>query len=153
MEKLGLTVQNLTEELAKQFGYEELKGILISNVRAGSPAAFVQLRPGMLILEVNRQTVESVSDMVKALCASDKIKKVLLLLSDGALPVMSAFLWNRVLKKPSKVVGIRVAFRSSGKQLLNIPKLDININIQGDNELFGIFDAGIGFPQFCRITR
>jgi serine protease Do len=36
MEKLGFTVQDLTEDLARQFGYEKHRGVLISQVVPGS---------------------------------------------------------------------------------------------------------------------
>lgn len=83
VEKLGFTVQDLSEELAKQFGYKNLDAVLVSKVKAGSPAAFVGLRPGMLILEVNQKSVKSVAEFFKAMEDSDEIKKVLLLISDG----------------------------------------------------------------------
>ncbi|MGD9877995.1 DegQ family serine endoprotease [Desulfococcus sp.] len=79
MEKIGITVQNLNEDLANQFGYQEIEGVLISGVKPGSPAAFAGLRPGMVILEANREGVQTVSDLVNALKASSTSKKVLLL--------------------------------------------------------------------------
>ena len=79
MEKIGITVQNLNEDLANQFGYQEIEGVLISGVKPGSPAAFAGLRPGMVILEANRENVQTVSDLVKALNVSSTSKKVLLL--------------------------------------------------------------------------
>jgi len=79
MEKIGITVQNLNEDMANQFGYHEVEGVLISGVKPGSPAAFAGLRPGMVILEANREGVQTVSDLVNALKASSISKKVLLL--------------------------------------------------------------------------
>ena len=79
MENIGITVQNLNEDLASQFGYQEIEGVLISGVKPGSPAAFAGLRPGMVILEANREGVQTVSDLVNALKASSTSKKVLLL--------------------------------------------------------------------------
>ena len=79
MEKIGITVQNLNEDLANQFGYQEIEGVLISGVKPGSPAAFAGLRPGTVILEANRENVQTVSDLVKALNVSSTSKKVLLL--------------------------------------------------------------------------
>lgn len=77
MEKIGITVQNLNKDLANQFGYQEIEGVLISGVKPGSPAAFAGLRPGMVILEANRESVQTVSDLVKALNISSASKKVL----------------------------------------------------------------------------
>jgi serine protease Do len=53
---------------------------LISNAKAGSPAAFAGLRPGVLIIEANREGVKNVSELTYALTASHKSKKVLLLI-------------------------------------------------------------------------
>lgn len=79
MEKIGITVQNLNEDLANQFGYQEIEGVLISGVKPGTPAAFAGLRPGMVIIEANQKGVQTVSDLVNALKASSSSKKVLLL--------------------------------------------------------------------------
>ncbi len=67
LDKLGIMVQNLTEDEANKLGYDEMEGVLISNVKQGSLAAFLGLRPGMLILEVNKETVKRVSELSKAL--------------------------------------------------------------------------------------
>ena len=75
-------IQDLTEELSAKFGYENINGVLISNVQAGSPAALAGLRPGMLIIEVNRSSVSNVADFDKAFQASRESKKLLLLISD-----------------------------------------------------------------------
>jgi serine protease Do len=80
---LGLTVQNLPDDLARQYGYEAQNGVLISQVNPGSSAQFAGLRPGMLILEVNRQSVKIVKELLEALEESRRSKKVLLLVQDG----------------------------------------------------------------------
>ena len=82
LNKLGLSVQEPTAELADQLGYNELDGVLVSGVEPGTPAAFAGLRPGMLIIEVNRESVKSVSGFAKALNASRESKKVLFLIRD-----------------------------------------------------------------------
>ena len=38
-EKLGITAQNLTDDLAKQFGFVGQKGVLVTDVEPDSPAA------------------------------------------------------------------------------------------------------------------
>ena len=57
-DKLGITVQDLTPEIAQQFGYkDEQSGVIVAGVQAGSPAEEAQIAVGTLILEVNRQKV------------------------------------------------------------------------------------------------
>jgi len=82
MEKLGFTVQDLSEDLARQFGYERYQGVLISQVMPRSPAQFAGLRPGVLITEVNKKAVGNTEDFLKALEESLKMKRVLLLVQD-----------------------------------------------------------------------
>jgi serine protease Do len=65
-EKLGLTVQNLTPELAQQFGYKGETGIIVTAVEDGSPAEDAGISAGTLILEVNRQKVKDVDEFWKA---------------------------------------------------------------------------------------
>ena len=54
LQKMGLTLQDLTEELANQFGYSEDQGVLIADVEPDSPAEQAGLKPGQLIEEVNK---------------------------------------------------------------------------------------------------
>lgn len=81
--KIGLVVQDLTEELAKQFGYRESQGVLVAEVEPGSPAARVGIRPGHLIEEVNRRRVHNMDEFVRALAQSKKTKSVLFRVRDG----------------------------------------------------------------------
>ena len=83
LRKLGFTVQNLTKDLAEQFGYTERKGVLISQVIPGSPAYQAGLEPGMLILEVNRIPVKNTRQFFNAIKKSKKSGKVLLLVYNG----------------------------------------------------------------------
>ena len=77
-EKLGLTVQNLTSDLAKQFGFVGQKGVLVTDVEEDSPAAQKGIQPGSLIQEVNRKPVESVTEFKDAVDAVGKNGKVML---------------------------------------------------------------------------
>jgi len=80
MEKLGFSVQDLTEELARQFGYSAKEGVIISQVAPGTPAQFAGLKPGVLILEVNRKGVKNVREFLEAIEGSES---VLLLVQQG----------------------------------------------------------------------
>lgn len=59
---IGLTVQNLTDDLAAQFGYKGEKGVVISSVEPGSPADEAGLKAGMLIEQVNQKPVTNVDE-------------------------------------------------------------------------------------------
>ncbi len=81
--KIGLVVQDLTPELAQQFGYAEGKGVLVAEVEPGSPAASVGIRPGQLIEETNRVRVHNMKEFLKALKISDRTGRVLFRIRDG----------------------------------------------------------------------
>jgi serine protease Do len=77
----GLSAQDLTPEIAQQLGVEEGSGVVITDVRPGSPAAKADLRRGDVIVEVDRETVEGVGDLRSKLQGADE--RVLLLISRG----------------------------------------------------------------------
>ena len=82
MKQLGFTVQNLSKDLAQQFGYQNFEGVLVSEIVLGSPAQFAGIRSGMLIVEVNRKPIKTTKELLNALDESKKSKKVLLLVRD-----------------------------------------------------------------------
>ena len=84
LKKLGLSVQDLTPELADQFGYKEGQGVLVSEVEPGSPAERKGIRAGFLIEEVNQVKVHNVKEFMSALGKSPK--RVLLRVTDGEFP-------------------------------------------------------------------
>ncbi len=63
---MGIAVQELTGDLAREFGYEDEEGVLISNIREGSPADEKGLRKGDLIQEVEDRDIKSVKDYEEA---------------------------------------------------------------------------------------
>jgi serine protease Do len=71
LEKLGLSVQDLTAEAAEQLGYKEgVKGMLISSVEEDSAAWEKQLRVGMVITHVGKKPVGNVDELAAALAAA-----------------------------------------------------------------------------------
>ncbi len=78
-EKLGLQVQDLTDELAKRFGYEDAEGVIVTEVTNNSPADRAGIGAGMLIVSVNRQDISTVKEFSEALEESSRTKKALLL--------------------------------------------------------------------------
>ncbi|MEI6085387.1 MAG: Do family serine endopeptidase [Verrucomicrobiota bacterium] len=63
----GLTIEPLTDRQARALGFENEEGVLITEVANESPAAEAGLRPGFLIVEVNRQRVANLEDFRTAL--------------------------------------------------------------------------------------
>ena len=75
----GLSVQNLTADLAEKLGHISDKGVLIAGVAPGSAAAKAGLRKGDLILEVENQPIHSVAEFKSAVEKVIGEDKVLLL--------------------------------------------------------------------------
>src|SRR5438094_5127962 len=83
-EDLGLAVQTLTPDLAENLGVDRnLKGVVVTQVEPGGPAADAGLRRGDVILEVNRQAVKDADAYKKALKAGGKGKSLLFLVRRG----------------------------------------------------------------------
>jgi serine protease Do len=81
--KLGLALRELSPEERKQRDLEQ-GGAMIANVRPDGPAAEAMLRPGDVILEVNRKPVTSPSDVGEAVSATPDGKSVLMLVRPAA---------------------------------------------------------------------
>jgi serine protease Do len=65
--QLGITVEPLTDRQADALGYEKQEALVVAEVAEDSVAEQEGIRPGDLILEVNRQTVASVKDFAGAI--------------------------------------------------------------------------------------
>jgi serine protease Do len=83
IKKLGLTVKNLTEELADRLGFKDQDGVLVTSVESGSEAAEGGIRPGMLIMEVDRKPVKNTDEFEKAVENALESGRILLLVNDG----------------------------------------------------------------------
>ena len=80
--ELGFAVQELTPEMAQRLGYETTQsGIVITVVKPDSPAFNVGLRAGMMIVEMNRQSINSMADFQRGTRDISTEDGVLLLVS------------------------------------------------------------------------
>jgi len=87
-QKLGIKVGELTPELKKSLG---VKGVLVLNVEESSQAAQEGIRRDDIILEVNRQPVESVKDFKQITKSFKTGESVLFLLQRGENTFFKAF--------------------------------------------------------------
>jgi serine protease Do len=66
-ERLGVTVTDITPEVARQAGLSpNAQGVVVTDVAPGGLAAEAGLRPGDVIQEVNRQPVRSAQEFTNA---------------------------------------------------------------------------------------
>jgi serine protease Do len=75
---IGLTVQNLTSELADQFGVDLTEGVLVTSVEKGTPADRKGFKPGDIITSVNQQPVSTSKQFQDALQKADLKKGIII---------------------------------------------------------------------------
>ncbi len=76
-EKLGIDVEILKADVAERLGMKGKQGVVITEVRDGSPAADAGLEPGMVVTQANHKPVTNLDDFQKAIAGKP--------LSDGLL--------------------------------------------------------------------
>jgi serine protease Do len=83
MKKFGLSVQDLSPELARTLGYAKDAGVVVTAVSPGSVAEEAGVKKNDLIKEVNRQPVHSIKEFRDAMEATGKEGSVALLVRRG----------------------------------------------------------------------
>ncbi|MEW6600156.1 MAG: DegQ family serine endoprotease [Nitrospirota bacterium] len=81
---LGITIQNLTPELAREFDLKKLTGALVTDVFKNSPAAKAGIRRGDVILEISGKEIRNV-ETLRNVVAQSKVGSTIKLevLRDG----------------------------------------------------------------------
>jgi len=80
---LGLTVQNVTPQVAESLGLDRTDGVVVRAVRPGSAADEAGLRRGDFILEIDRKRIKNLSDFQNAANSINKDEVVLVLVDRG----------------------------------------------------------------------
>jgi serine protease Do len=80
---LGIKVQNLTPEIARELGLKKETGVVVTHVEPESPAADAGIRTGDVIQEINRKPVKNVDDFVQKVEKAKNQDNILLLLQRG----------------------------------------------------------------------
>jgi S1-C subfamily serine protease len=70
--KTGLTLQEMTRDLARGFGLSQVEGLIVAEVEKKSPAAAVELRPGILVRRIDGQQTDDLVTAAKTLSAKTK---------------------------------------------------------------------------------
>ncbi len=60
--KLGMSMEDITPDIAKRLGLTETSGVVVVQVEDGSPAAEAGVRPGDILLEVDQKAIASLED-------------------------------------------------------------------------------------------
>ena len=77
-DSLGLTLKNITPEIAGRLKLDDAKGVLVTGVDPKGPAADGDIKKGDVIKEINRHEIGGISDYLKVLKALKKGDTVLL---------------------------------------------------------------------------
>ena len=92
---LGMTVNEITPELARQFGLSEESGLVVVQVEDNSPAAEAGIRQGDIIMEIDQEPVESVDAYRKRIRRYKKGDTILFLVRrSGATLYLTLSVWE-----------------------------------------------------------
>jgi serine protease Do len=81
--KLGFEVENLTPESMSTLGLVNETGVVVSKVLPGSPAAWLGLKKGAVILSVNQNKITNTNEFWKLIAETSENKPILLLIKQG----------------------------------------------------------------------
>lgn len=90
-EKLGITVQELSKDLAAKLGIREQKGVVITDVKPESSAEQTGIAKGDIIREINGSKINSVGDYEKAVNGHKNGAIMRMLLRRGDMSLFVAF--------------------------------------------------------------
>jgi serine protease Do len=76
--EVGIAVQPLTADLAKQFGVKATEGVLVASVEKDTPAAQMGIKPGDIITSIDQQPVNSPKQFRDALKKANLKQGILL---------------------------------------------------------------------------
>ncbi len=63
--RLGVQIQDLTQEFSDSLGYDSTEGAFVASVEPNSPAALSKIQAGDIIIEFNDQKISSFKDLPK----------------------------------------------------------------------------------------
>ncbi len=103
---LGVSIQEVTSDLAEEFGVKDLKGALVSGVMKGSPAEKANIKQGDVILQYNGKVVDDTGhlrNMVSQTPVGTKVKvKLLRQKKEIEVEVVVAELPKKMAEAPSR---------------------------------------------------
>jgi serine protease Do len=103
---LGVSIQEVTSDLAEEFGVKDLKGALVSGVMKGSPAEKAGIKQGDVILQYNGKVVEDTGhlrNMVSQTPIGTRVKvKLLRLKKEIEVEVIIVELPKKMAEAPSR---------------------------------------------------
>lgn len=74
--RIGVSIQEVTPQLARAFGMEEAEGALVGTVEQGSPAHRAEIRTGDVVVRFNERPVRSADDLPRVVGAVEPGREV-----------------------------------------------------------------------------
>jgi serine protease Do len=115
---LGVSIQDLSPELAEYYGIKEKKGVLVAQVFEGDPADKAGIKANDVIIDVDGNSIDSSRDLTKTIANIEVGKKTTVtLLRDGKEKIVNVEIAKRDDSGPlaqrksedSEKLGIRMA--------------------------------------------
>jgi serine protease Do/serine protease DegQ len=113
--RLGFSAQDVTPELAKAFGIERNKGVVVARVEADSPAENAGMKVGDVIVKVNgKEAISSshVRNEIGLLRIGSSVK--IEVLRNGKLQTLSATVEDQIT---NSIKGVKLSKRLAGAEL------------------------------------
>lgn len=98
-EQLGLSVKELNPQIVKRFNLEVDKGVIIADVAEGSAAEDAGLRPGDVILEIDKNHITSLKDYTSAISQGKPGGTMLFLVKRGDTTIYAALRVEKEMQK------------------------------------------------------
>jgi len=150
---LGVSIQNITEDTAKALELKEAKGVLVSNVKAGSSADKAGVKRGDIITAINGEKIEdgnTLRNKVAGTLPGNAIK--LTVVRDGAEQELTATLDEFQLENDKSVnngsdseKGDNSENKPSGKLGLSLqpvtPQIAKQLNLEADTQGLVVMDV------------
>ena len=85
--KLGIQVQEITPEMAKNYGLSRTSGVIVVQVAPGSPAEEAGLAPGDIIVEIDKKPVGNLETLNRLLAGVKQGDTILFLIDRGGTTI------------------------------------------------------------------
>jgi len=106
---IGVTIQELSYEMAEYFGLEEKKGVIVIDILKDGPAAKAGIKPGDVIISCNGEKVDSLHSLLKYIGEADIGSEADIgILRDGRKETLSV----EIARRPSET---EIAGREEGQ--------------------------------------
>jgi serine protease Do len=79
----GMTVQDITPQIARQMDIPKTKGVIVTDVEEGSPADEVGIQPRDIILQINKVTINSMKDYQREMSKKSAKNSIMFLIKRG----------------------------------------------------------------------